>query len=267
MSLINCKSCNNQFKGNFCNQCGEKVYASNDLTLKSIIGKIFSAFTNLDSRGFKSFQYLFFKPGLLSQKFINGERIKYLSPFQIFLIANVIFFFFLSEIDIFRTPAKWFFIENFDGIRVMDMVNEIALTKGISTQEVALLYDNLSSKLAKGLLILLIPGIALIGLLLNWRKKWLFAKHIVFATHFLAFVLLFCVIWTELVSTFFNPNRWYFIVPITLTMVIYYIASSKLFYKDSWLMSITKGVAAVFFINILIQFYRIAINLISLNTL
>lgn len=191
-----------------------------------------------------------------------------MKPFQIFLISNLIFFVFLSEIDLFRTPSKWFFVENFDGIKVMQTVRRISERSGTELSEIAHQYDKKSENLAKGLIVLLIPLIALIGKLLNTNREIEFGKHIVFATHYFSFVLFTCVLISQILIILpITPNRWLFIIPITFSMTLYYIFGTKNFYKSGWIGAILKGVFGVFLINILVHFYRIAINLISLNTM
>jgi hypothetical protein len=106
-----------------------------------------------------------------------------MKPFQIFVICNILFFIFFSEIDIFRTPSKWYFQDNFNGVKVMEQVNEIAI-----------LYDKKSSDLAKGLIILLIPFIGLINWLLNIKRKDAYGKHLIMAIHYFSFVLLIAVL-------------------------------------------------------------------------
>lgn len=261
-----CKNCKTKFKGKYCNTCGEKVVEQGDFTVKSIVGQAVGAITNLDSKVFQSFKLLLFFPSKLTSKYVEGIRMPYMKPFQIFLICNIIFFIFLGEIDLFRTPSKWFFSENFDGLKVMDIVRGISAEKGLTKEEIAVSYDKKSLDYSKGLIFLLIPFIALVGKLLNLKKKVEYGKHLIFATHFFSFVLLICVLVAEFVALINDDfSKWLVIGPITFLMVVYYTVGMKNFYQNSWALAITKGVVGIFLINIIIQFYRISINLLSLN--
>lgn len=263
-----CKSCENHFVGNYCNDCGEKIIHEKDFSLRNILEQAFGSITNLDSKIFRTLKLLFFSPGSLSLKYVEGIRVPYMKPFQIFILANLLFFIFLSEIDIFRTPSKWFFVENFDGVKVMEKVNSIAEARNLSVAEIALMYDEKSSGLAKGLIIFLIPFLALISMLLTWKRKLPYGKHIIFSTHYFSFLLVFSVIWTEFVVLIgFAVNKWLLILPITFAMSVYYILGFKKFYEQNWSWAILKGIVGVFFINIFIQLYRVFINLLTLNTL
>lgn len=268
MDTLICRNCKNKFNNKYCNQCGEKVIDDSDLTIKSIVGQAIGSITNFDSKLFKTLILLLFYPGKLTSKFVEGVRVPYMKPFQIFVISNIIFFIFLSEIDLFRTPSKWFFVEDFDGIKVMEAVRKISKESGLTEAEIAFKYDKKSSDLAKGLIVFLIPFIALIGKILNPNRKIVFGKHVVYATHYFSFVLLMCVSVNSLVQVLTNTfSKWSFIIPITLVMIVYYVVGLKIFYKNRWLSAVWKGILGVFLINIFIQFYRVVINLLSLNTL
>ena len=263
-----CVNCDNTFTGDYCNLCGEKIVSSIDFSLSSMMGQAIGAVTNFDSKIFRSLKLLLFYPGSLSVDNVQGIRVKYMKPFQLFLIANIIFFLFLSDLDLFRTPSIWFFQEDFDGIKVLQEVRAIIAETGMTQSEIAIEYDKKSSDLAKGLIIFIIPFIALIGKLLHLKKDLEFGKHIIFATHFFAFVLILCVLNNAVIPLFFSDfNKWFFIIPITTFMLIHYIVGIKRFYNNSWIAAILKGVMGVFLINVVIQFYRIGINLISLNSI
>lgn len=263
-----CLNCEHSFKGDFCNLCGEKIVSNADFHLSSMIGQAIGAITNYDSKIFRSLKLLLFYPGSLSVDFVKGVRVKYMKPFQLFLVANIIFFLFLSDLDLFRTPSQWFFKEDFDGVKVLKKVRAITAETGLTQSELAIAYDKKSSDLAKGLIVFIIPFIAMIGKLFHLKKGVEFGKHIIFATHFFSFVLILCVLSNAVVPIFFSDfNKWLFIIPITVFMLIYYILGIRRFYKNSWSASILKGVLAVFLINVVIQLYRVSINLISLNTI
>lgn len=259
-----CKNCQNKFSGNFCNICGEKVISDSDFSIKNVLKQAFGAITSFDSKLLKTFKLLFQNPGRLSMKIISGIRVPYLKPFQIFVICNLIFFIFLSETDLFRTPSKWFFNENFNffGTSVLDKVKNIMQTQKLTLEEVKSEYDFISSNLSKSLLILLIPFIASIGLIINRKLK--FGKHLILATLYFSQLLLCTTILYLITTNLDVPNKWFFIVPVILFTYGYYVLSIKMFYEKSFLFSIVFGVFGILLIMLFINFYRSIINLISL---
>ncbi|MBI1268148.1 MAG: DUF3667 domain-containing protein, partial [Cryomorphaceae bacterium] len=226
--MTSCKSCGNSFAGNFCNQCGERVVSDNDFSLKSLLSQALGAIASIDSKWLQTLKFLLFYPGELTAKHVQGVRVNYMRPFQILIVSNIIFYLFLSETDLFRTPSQWFFVENFDGISVMKKVRKISAANDLDINEIAILYDNKSSNLAKGLIFCLIPLFALVGKLLNPNRGFAFGKHLVFATHYLSFVLLLVVLFGEtLLLLPIAANRWLLIIPTVIIMMLYYSIGLK----------------------------------------
>ena len=265
---MNCKNCNTKFEGNYCTSCGEKVIKEGDFALTKIFSQALDSITHLDSKLFKTLKLLFFYPGKLSIQFIEGIRVPYMKPFQIFIISNIIFFIIYSNDDLFRIPSVLFFQENFEGLKILEKVTAISNKTGLSQSDIAKLYDNASNNLAKSLLVFLIPLIALIGKFLHYRQKIEFGKHLIFSTHFLTFVLSFFVVsslFFTLIPDSYNI-RW-LLLPIVLILFLYYAIALKNFYYNSKKMAFIKGLIGLFLIFILFNIYKMFISLLALYTL
>jgi len=263
-----CKNCKNKFEGNYCNSCGEKVVHDADFSLKKLMSQAFDSITHLDSKLFKTLKLLFFYPGKLSMQFVDGIRIPYMKPFQIFIISNIMFFFIFSNEDLFKYPSSYFFIENFEGIRVMNKVRQIVQNSDFTESEVAKLYDVKSTNLAKGLLIFLIPLIALISKLFNPKQKLEFGKHIIFSTHFLTFVLLlFGIVGIMTLVIPENFEKKLIIIPLGILIYFYYSTALKNFYHNSNTLSFIKGIFGILSIFILVELYKIFVSALTLYTL
>ncbi len=93
-----CKNCERTFKDvyNFCPYCGQDD--KQKLTLSVLFYNTISNYFSVDARFFKSFIPLITKPGYLASKFIEGKRLLYLHPAQMYLFITVIFFFLFSFI-------------------------------------------------------------------------------------------------------------------------------------------------------------------------
>ena len=96
--LETCKNCESQFEETFkfCPECGQQ--AKEDLTVSVLFYNTISNYFSFDARFFKSFFPLLFRPGYLSKKFIEGKRLLYLHPAQLYLFVSVVFFFLLTTI-------------------------------------------------------------------------------------------------------------------------------------------------------------------------
>ena len=256
---IKCKNCNTELKGSYCHSCGEKPVSEKDFSVLSLAKLSFGTITNFDSKFFKTFSLLLFRPGKLTEEFISGKRKTYMQPFQVFVLANLFFFFFLTDTDVFRNLSKWYFEEP----ALKNKVEIIVKEKGISKNDLALLYDNQSASLSKSAIAVIIPFMALMLMLLNFRKKYLFGKHLVFATHFLSFLLIFMVLLSFLFSVIPASGKYYNQVPILLAMIIYLLFSQKNFYKDRIGWSILKSFLGTLMILLTILLYREIVSYIS----
>lgn len=93
---ITCTNCETDYqKGfSFCPHCGQK--ADDQLTLGVLFYNTISNYFSFDARFIKGFIPLMFRPGFLPQKFVEGKRLLYLHPGQMYLFVAFIFFFVFS---------------------------------------------------------------------------------------------------------------------------------------------------------------------------
>jgi len=93
-----CKNCEEKFDEGFefCPHCGQK--AKDELTIGVLFYNTISNYFSFDARFFKSFFPLLFKPGYLASRFIEGKRLLYLHPAQLYLFISVVFFFLLTVV-------------------------------------------------------------------------------------------------------------------------------------------------------------------------
>lgn len=97
-STVICKNCENTFEKcfKFCPHCGQQ--AKDNLTVGVLFYNTISNYFSFDARFFKSFLPLMLKPGYLAKKFVEGKRLLYLHPAQLYLFISVIFFFLMSTL-------------------------------------------------------------------------------------------------------------------------------------------------------------------------
>lgn len=91
-----CQNCEQPFDDgfHFCPSCGQKT--NEDLTLGILFYNTISNYFSFDARFLKSFLPLMFKPGYLAKRFLEGKRLLYLHPAQMYLFVSVVFFFIFS---------------------------------------------------------------------------------------------------------------------------------------------------------------------------
>lgn len=91
-----CLNCGYQLEPDhkFCANCGQK--SEEHLTISVLFYNTIANYFSFDARFLKSFFPLIFKPGYLPTKFLEGKRLLYLHPAQMYLFVSVIFFFIFS---------------------------------------------------------------------------------------------------------------------------------------------------------------------------
>lgn len=180
----------------FCARCGEAPLAPRELTLRGLAEQFWRAFTSLDARTARSAWRLVRHPGKLTVAWTQGIRKSYVAPFQLFLIANVVFFalqsltgenVFSSTLDSHLHHQDW-------NELARSMVSRRLEETNTRLEDYAAVFDRAVVLNAKSLILLMtIPFVFLLPLVF-FRTRRPFMAHVVFSLHLYAFLLLlFCV--------------------------------------------------------------------------
>jgi hypothetical protein len=253
-----CVNCNNTIKSFYCENCGEKIVQDKDFSIKTLLNQVVSGLFNFDSKIIKSFYYLFTKPGRLSVNYVNGLRKPFMSPFQIFLIANILFFILLDQADILRIPSKYYFGNE----EMIEALRYLSVETDMSELELKNIYDIKSLNYSKSFVIILIPIYAFVFYVLNKKKQYQFGKHLIFATHYFSFFLLFYVI---LLSIPFYKTPLVIQASIFTINFVYLIFAIRTFYENTIGISVLKGFISVIAIIAFAVMYRGGISDITFN--
>lgn len=194
--LWTCPACGVALATVFCSGCGERQLAPHDLTLRGLALLVYKAFSPVDGRVMRSFQRLLAAPGTLTAAFQQGLRKPYIGPFQIFLVANVVFFavqsfstmrIFTASLDFRLHGQLW---SDFG----QTLVDQRLAATGRTFAQYAPVFDQAVAVNAKSLIGLMVPPFALLLPLVFWRRGSPLVVHMVFSLHFYAFLLvLMCV--------------------------------------------------------------------------
>ena len=93
-----CYNCGCKDVKNFCPECGQSVRELNASffhIIKLFLGDIFS----FDSKAYKTFKLLLFKPGFLTNEYSSGKRAKYVYPSRLYIFISIICFTIMSLIS------------------------------------------------------------------------------------------------------------------------------------------------------------------------
>jgi len=88
---VRCLNCSAQLSGAFCSACGQRdipPYPS----LRELAVDAVAEFSGWDGRLATTLRDLFRRPGWLTLEFLEGRRVRYISPLRLYLMASVVYF-------------------------------------------------------------------------------------------------------------------------------------------------------------------------------
>ncbi|MBL6445317.1 DUF3667 domain-containing protein [Fulvivirga sp. 29W222] len=77
---------------NYCPNCGQENN-DNNVSFGTLVGDFFSTYFAVDSTFGRSIKPFFFKPGFLTNRYIEGKRVSYAHPLRLYLIISLFYFF------------------------------------------------------------------------------------------------------------------------------------------------------------------------------
>jgi hypothetical protein len=192
-----CPACHRMLSTRYCPDCGESSPSPRDLTLRGLFRQLFHAVSSIDGRLLRSFRCLVTRPGALTLAYVEGRRLRYLGPFQLLLVANVLFFAMqsLTSTNIASSPLDSHLHHQDWQDVAQRLVSHRLETLGTTLDLYAPLFDRANVLHAKSFIIVMALPFALLLPVLFYRSRQPFVAYAVFSLHFYAFLLLlFCVL-------------------------------------------------------------------------
>ena len=191
-----CPTCNVPVTTHFCAHCGEEPLAPRDLTLRGLGEKLLHALTSIDARTMRSAWKLLRHPGELALTWTRGVRKSYVAPFQLFLIANVIFFGvqWLTSENVFSSSVdSHLYHQDWSDLAQSLLARRLEATH-TTLEQYEPVFDRAVVLNAKSLILLMTIPFALVLPLAFFRERRPFMTHLAFSLHLYTFLLLlFCV--------------------------------------------------------------------------
>lgn len=257
MDIKVCKNCSNRFVGNYCNNCGEKVYSAHDKKLSHILDEALHFITHFNGSFFTTLKTVLFRPGKLSLDYCEGIRKKYFKPISFFLFCIIIYLLLSTFSQSFRGLNMSFssYVNPDYEYRnaVISFVKMKMAATGMTADQLAKKYNDASPGFAKIMLLVYLPLVGLTFKLLYFRRRLYYFDHLIFATEFVSFYVFFIFLLTSMlaliVSAIYPPGRSWFtdksvLGPVfQLIILIWIVVASKRFYQQSWVWTIVKAIA------------------------
>jgi hypothetical protein len=198
-----CPSCTASNAGKFCGSCGEKKPDRHDLSLGHLLSHAGETLFHWDSKLLATFRTLLLRPGQLSEAYIQGCRKPYVHPFQVFFIANVLYFLLFPVLGWtgLKTPLNVHETMLPYSSWAARKVQARAAAKGISHEELAHRFDHIMDVQSRSMVLLMVPLFAFVLFVAEFYRRRFLAEHLVFALHFMAVWLLFQMILLPIVTS------------------------------------------------------------------
>lgn len=194
--VVDCPSCGHPVTARFCPHCGERRPDEQRYSLRHFMAESVEAVLNTDGRLLRTLRTLLTRPGVLTADYFAGRRTPFLRPLQLFLLCNVFFFVAqgLSENRVLNTPLY----VHAHHVRHRELAHRWAYGAPHRADEVLTetqrrfqeRFDQAADAQSRTLVIVMVPLFALVLAAAFRRRRRYFAEHLVFATHFYAFMLL-----------------------------------------------------------------------------
>ena len=85
-----CLNCGAPLTGRYCAQCGQKAHVHR--SLRAFMGDFVAGVLNFEGKFWRTLPMLAWRPGILTRRYIDGERARFISPIALFLFSVFLLF-------------------------------------------------------------------------------------------------------------------------------------------------------------------------------
>jgi len=266
-----CPSCGAPQPARFCERCGEKRITTHDYSIVHFGEHLLETLTHFDIRSLRALKILALRPGELTRAYLAGQRKPYVGPIQLFVILNIVFAFLGA--NTFRTPLA---VQRQSWMPELKqrMVENAKTQKAMDDEEFEREFDRTAGVQAKTWVISMIPAYAICLALLYGFRRYFF-EHLVFSTHFVAFVLVWILVagislnlGLRAAGVTGNAQRDQLIsLVLLLGMAVYLFLALKRVYGDGTIQAAARSLALVVVFLPVLRAYRLLLFFVTLKTM
>jgi hypothetical protein len=89
--LTHCENCGTELRGHYCSNCGQAAIDYRR-SFRHVIVDVLDSFLNWDSKFVRTIGLLLWRPGWLTNQFVDGRRVRFLHPLRLYLLVSIAFF-------------------------------------------------------------------------------------------------------------------------------------------------------------------------------
>src|SRR5450830_879436 len=87
----NCANCETPLSGHYCSHCGQEAVLHHAST-REFLHEFVGHYVALEGKLWGSLVRLLFRPGLLTNEYIRGRRVRFVQPLRLYLSFSLLFF-------------------------------------------------------------------------------------------------------------------------------------------------------------------------------
>lgn len=233
----------------FCGHCGQER-GEPQLSFRPAVADALADVSDLDGKLLRTFRLLLLRPGQLTVEWLEGRRVRSVSPIRLYLLASVIFFFVASLFG----DAEGF-VQGYSGqqqrpaqraqLESGSLSGRITAGVARAQREPQLLGDAVLSAAPKAMF-LLMPLFGLLLYLFYRKHQPLAMPHIYFSAHVHAFLFLLATLVTLVDAMRLPYVKNLLWLLILAAPVVYLFKALRLVYGESAAATVGKAVAVFF---------------------
>jgi len=89
--LTHCENCGAELRGHYCSVCGQAA-VDYHRSFRHVVMDVLDSFLNWDSKFIRSIGLLLWRPGWLTNQFLEGRRVRFVHPLRLYLLVSIAFF-------------------------------------------------------------------------------------------------------------------------------------------------------------------------------
>ncbi len=278
--MVTCKNCDNQFEGNYCPKCGQRVQTR--FNFHYVIDEI-KDILELDRGILYNFVNLTQRPGITIRSYIEGKTKPFYAPLSYFLLGMTLFI--LLVLDNFDksqwSEGKVFIYDNYENLKsliesyqkdrmdiyenlkVEDFEKQINNLKGFENMQntsIEKMEKKANRSQAFTYLVFYFSPIyfAIFFWLFNLKNSWNFTEHFIIQTFIVAQFIWFTnvlALFIMIIYNFWNigisaNTAILGILIYLLGLLIFYFKTLKMVYRQNWFLTLIKGFFSLIIIGI-----------------
>ena len=250
-----CAACAEALTGPYCAACGERRPRPGDESLWWFLREQLHEVTSADGKLWRTLKALFV-PGKLTAEYLAGRRGLYPRPVRVFLVLNVVLFFYFTGNSgtMVKGPLGAHLNNPVYGSAARAAVESQLERTGVPFERFEAAFDAKAQALAPSLIGTMVPAFAVLFALAMWRRRASGVRHLVLATHTVAAIMATMLALMTMISVAFSVAKglgWRpsndsidpVFVPTFLVLFSAYLAVSfRRVYQTAWPGSVVAGV-------------------------